>query len=45
MFFCCIKNIKISNSDNGKVETNIVSDNTTYSESPLMESYIEELKA
>ena len=39
------KNIKISNSDNGKVETNIVSDNTTYSESPLMESYIEELKA
>lgn len=37
------KNIEISNSKNGKVDTNIVSDNTHYSETPLMESYLSEL--
>ena len=37
------KNITISNSSNGKVSTNIVSDSVQYQENPLMESYLEEL--
>lgn len=37
------KNIQISNANNGKVKSNIVSDSVQHNEQPLMESYIEEL--